>query len=304
MRTVLGSASAAIAALFMAGTASAQVGEYYLVRAEQGHIWVIQGGVVVREWNVDGDLEIPLTVTDTVRTYGYLQGDIGSEYELDGTLTGVHYPWGPDCGQQYLDGATDGEFAYALQYTGDRPICRYDLDWTNPQLLFNLGAGEQWDAITYDPDNGTMWATGRNFRLVEFSMQGVELNSYDIAPADRSAGLALDPADDTFWMHRGGDIIEQYSKTGQLLTTHNVPGVSGNIWGGEFQFGGGGRCQYTINSSKSKGGCETCPELGDNFETQTPCEEVTDCRKKVKTTINCPEGNGTCKIKAKRSSCD
>lgn len=304
MRTKTVSAVALAIGAMMVSAASAQVGEYYLVRAEQGHIWVIQGGVVVREWNVDGDLEIPLTVTDTVRTYGYRNGDIGSEYELDGTLTGVHYPWAPDCGQSYLDGATDGEFAYAVQYTGARPICRYDLDWTNPQLLFNLPANEQWDAITYDPDNGTMWATGRNNVLAEFQMNGTEVQRFTIPAGGRSAGLALDPADDTFWMHRGGDIIQQYDKNGQLLTTHNVPGVSGNIWGGEFQFGGGGRCQYTIRSSKAKGGCETCPSKGDNFETQQPCEEVTDCRKKVKTTITCPEGPGACKIKAKRSSCD
>jgi len=66
---------------------------------------------------------------------------------------------------------------------------------------------------------------------------------------------------------------------------------------------GGGTCSYTIQKSKAKGGCQACPERGENLDTETPCEDVSDCSKKVKTTINCPDGDGTCKIKAKRSSC-
>lgn len=66
---------------------------------------------------------------------------------------------------------------------------------------------------------------------------------------------------------------------------------------------GGGRCNYVIKKSKAGGGCEACPRRGDNFTSEQTCEEIEDCRKKVKTTLNCPSGPGTCKIKGKRDSC-
>ena len=67
---------------------------------------------------------------------------------------------------------------------------------------------------------------------------------------------------------------------------------------------GGGKCDYTIKKSKAKGGCEACPAKGDVFETEQRCEEKSDCRKRVKTKINCPQGEGTCKIKAKKRRCE
>ncbi|RJP36799.1 MAG: hypothetical protein C4547_06655 [Phycisphaerales bacterium] len=283
--------------------AQAQTSEYYLLRAESGHMWVIQNGQVVREWNVDGDLEIPLTVIDTVRTYGYRPGDVGTEYALDGQMTGEHYPWVDGCGASWLDGTTDGQFAYAIQYTGNRPVCRFDLNWTNPTLLFNCPPGEQWDALTYDPTDDTFWITGRNNVLAQLDRSGNVLQRFTIPGGGRSAGLAYDAADDTFWMYRGGDLIQQYSKSGQLLQSHNVAGVSGNVWGGEFQFSPGG-CVYTVKKSKSKRGCENCPEKGSDFRTDSECEDVKDCAKKLKTTIACPRGgNGICKIKGKVKSC-
>ncbi|RJP37911.1 MAG: hypothetical protein C4547_05215 [Phycisphaerales bacterium] len=63
-------------------------------------------------------------------------------------------------------------------------------------------------------------------------------------------------------------------------------------------------CVYKLKKSKAKGGCENCPPKGGDFGTQTECETVKDCPKKLKTTIACPGGgNGTCKLKGKRSSC-
>lgn len=62
-------------------------------------------------------------------------------------------------------------------------------------------------------------------------------------------------------------------------------------------------CQYTVKSSKAKGGCGACPNKGDGIGTETACEDVSDCPKKLKTTITCPNGPGTCKIKGKRLSC-
>lgn len=64
-------------------------------------------------------------------------------------------------------------------------------------------------------------------------------------------------------------------------------------------------CHYTIKKSKAKGGCEACPHRGDDIETEQPCHDVADCRKKLKTTIPCPDGGpGSCTIKAKRRACE
>lgn len=67
--------------------------------------------------------------------------------------------------------------------------------------------------------------------------------------------------------------------------------------------GAGTRCQYTVTKSKAVR-CDTCPQRGDNLETQTPCDDESDCRKKVKTTISCPGGEGLCKLKGKSRRCE
>lgn len=66
---------------------------------------------------------------------------------------------------------------------------------------------------------------------------------------------------------------------------------------------GGNTCQYTVTKSKAKGGCQACPQRGGNLPTEAECENVGDCRKKIKTTLSCPQGPGTCKVKGKRDSC-
>ncbi len=68
-------------------------------------------------------------------------------------------------------------------------------------------------------------------------------------------------------------------------------------------FAGGGRCTYTINKSKARGGCKTCPPKGGRFKSQRRCKGKKDCRKKVRTTVNCPQGEGKCKLKGKKPQC-
>lgn len=65
----------------------------------------------------------------------------------------------------------------------------------------------------------------------------------------------------------------------------------------------GKTCTYRVKKSKAKGGCEACPDRGDEFPTEAACENIEDCRKKIKTTIGCPAGPGSCKIKGTRDSC-
>jgi len=63
-----------------------------------------------------------------------------------------------------------------------------------------------------------------------------------------------------------------------------------------------GRCSYTLKKVKAKR-CDSCPRQGDEFRTEEVCEDVKECRKKVKTQIPCPEGDGKCKLKAKERRC-
>lgn len=68
--------------------------------------------------------------------------------------------------------------------------------------------------------------------------------------------------------------------------------------------GGATHCVYTLNKSKAKGGCGTCPPRGSDYETEAECEGPEDCRAKLKTSISCPEGEGTCKLKGKSPRCE
>ncbi len=76
-----------------------------------------------------------------------------------------------------------------------------------------------------------------------------------------------------------------------------------DVRGWDFLEAGGPACRYAIKKSKSKQGCEVCPERGSAYRSEAACEDVKDCPKKLKATIGCPRGNGVCKIKGKRDSC-
>ncbi len=126
-----------------------------------------------------------------------------------------------------------------------------------------------------------------------------------------------------FYDGNGNDIGRAIAKTGEGdcawywsgWKTDGAPfamiDVVGQLFGGAFidmddmQIieRGGSTCVYLIKKSKAKR-CDACPAKGDNYRTEAECEGVKDCPKKVKTTIACPDGgNGTCKIKGKRSDC-
>lgn len=63
-------------------------------------------------------------------------------------------------------------------------------------------------------------------------------------------------------------------------------------------------CQYTIRKGKAKEGCEACPQRGSVYEVQGWCGSPRDCPMKLKETIDCPHGRGSCKINAKRRACE
>ncbi len=69
----------------------------------------------------------------------------------------------------------------------------------------------------------------------------------------------------------------------------------------------GNRCVYSLkHASKARGGCDACPARGDRFASDTRCEQIAECDKKLKLRkIDCPDGGaGACrKVRGVRESC-
>jgi len=129
------------------------------------------------------------------------------------------------------------------------------------------------------------------------------------------------PCDGRTWMTGGCGGGVELSAAGSICACPNPqyivrPCIGNANWGGVntatcngasqtiiVEFFTGGKCQYTVRKSKAKGGCESCPAPGDNLPTFAECEDVEDCRKKIRTQTACPDGPGSCKLKGKRAAC-
>ncbi len=302
MGMVRGCTMLALAAV-VASPVLAQTDPLYMSDGDGRRILVIQGGAVVDTFPAQPQVRaFPIAVMDTVRTTGYAIGETGGEYQLDGTPTGATYTLNQADGNGLSDGTTDGESNYGMGWsTGN--VWKYDLDWQNGSILFS--AGGRFGGVAYDPSDGTFWLSAdRAAGIRHYDAAGNLLGQFDTV-TNLDWNLALEPSSGTLWVStRGNQTLYNYAKDGTLLGSFVVPGMQpSSFLSGEFQLGGGG-CIYTIKKSKSKGGCETCPEKGGEYASNAACEDVKDCEKKIKTTIACPRGgNGICKIKGKRSAC-
>lgn len=214
------------------------ISAYYLTAGDNGNNFVVQGGAVVLSFPQQhpGNLgEYAIAVTSTVRTLGNGNDgtNFGSQYTLGGTYTGVDYPY-PVVDASFYDGASDGTFNYSVSFS-DGGVYRFNADWTNPTLLFNVDAG--YLGITYDSVTDTLWLSKYFDNQVEnWSLSGSLLSSF-AATQSALSSLALDPADNTLWMgsQRTEGTFYQYSKAGTLLDTEVYAGLAGqNTLGGEF----------------------------------------------------------------------
>jgi len=285
----------------LCSAALGQADPYYMSDGDGRKIIVVQGGAIIDTFAAVPDMRaFPIAVVDTVRTTGYSPGEIGGEYQLDGTPTGVQYPLNQ--GQNMSDGTTDGvEFNYGIEFTGAN-VWRYDRNWANGVPIFSAPG---YGGIAYDPTDSTFWLSGdRRAGISHYDLSGNLLGSFNTV-GNLDWNLALEPSTGTLWVSPFRiNTLYNYAKDGTLLGQVTVPGMTASsFFSGEFVFAAGGKCVYTISKSKSKGGCEACPRPGSNFETEQGCKDVSDCRKKVKTTISCPDGQGSCKLKGKRSAC-
>ncbi len=133
--------------------------------------------------------------------------------------------------------------------------------------------------------------------IYEFDADGNQLNYWPVGTGLRG-------------VHElGNGNILWSNGTGAHVLDPNT-GESTQVASGSLRFfepvggSGGPTCQYLIKKSKSKKGCEACPEVGSLYDTSVDCEVVKDCVKKVKAVLACPDGgSGTCKVKGKRSEC-
>ncbi len=199
---------------------------------------VYQGGHLLRSWTHSTPYECALAVVGgTVRQGAVFAGFSGSEYTLSGVPTGTHYQAAP----YVFDAASDGTWIYGW-HVDSATLTRYDLNWKVQTNLFSLGPryDHAYMGITYDPENDTVWlgalSTGSlptAGYLYNYSLDGRLLGTLKLN--DSSAvvtGLAYDPADGTLWAFNwGGNRLEQYSRTGRLLST--IEGIS-RIYGLDF----------------------------------------------------------------------
>ena len=173
-------------------------------------ITVVQGSGVINSWATP-DVEASIAVNTTVRTYGQASANLGREYTLAGTATGVTFPNTVGC--CFRDGTTDGLFNYAIQDVPapDNLVWRFNSDWSNPQVMplvitggglggsFGIGQAE---GIAYDPRDGSLWfALPGSFGLVfNVTMQGDLLALFPARDLDGGVALAFDSADNTLWV--------------------------------------------------------------------------------------------------------
>ena len=232
-----------IAALASTPASAGPVTPYWLTAGDQGRTYVVQGNSVIQThtYSPGAHHEYPIAIADTVRTFGGVNTRFGREYNLDGTLTGTTYTnTGPFNG--VWDGTTNASTANYSLTQGSHQVVRYDRDWTNPTVLFGTtGLSSQWGGITYDSSDDTIWlkARGSNAGLRQYALDGTLLGSFTVA-GTTNWGLAYEEATDSFWSlgrQSGSWSIVNFDKTGAVLETTVIAGLTGNILGGEMQIG-------------------------------------------------------------------
>jgi hypothetical protein len=172
------------------------ISQYYLTAGDAAMNWVVQGTGVVISWPQVGNLEYPIVVLSTVRTTSANGGAQGGEYTLAGAPTGTMFTNSLPGGQRMYDGATDGLYNYAVSWLSGE-VTRCNLDWSTPQVLFNLGSTESDLAITYDPSTNSLWIGEWNNAVIRnYTLSGSLLSSFNVSTNNISC-LALDPTDGT-----------------------------------------------------------------------------------------------------------
>ena len=217
----------------------------YLTAGDDSTIYVVQGSSVTtfgQEGFGDGEgNEYAIAVGSTVRTLANgntttlpLDYGDGAEYTLGGVWTSQLYPY-PPTSASFYDGTRDATYNYSVDFsTGD--VYSMNLDWTNPQVLFNSGISNAL-GITYDSKNESLWiAEFQSSQVSQFSMTGTLLSSFSVSAT--IGFIAYDAGDNSLWFGGIGDpTIYQYDTDGNFLSSESYQELDGsNILGGEFAY--------------------------------------------------------------------
>jgi hypothetical protein len=290
-------------ALLTPASSSAQTSELYLTDATLRDTFVVQGGVIIRQFDRSANTDGPgLAVGATIKCIGVNGGEVGHEYALDGTPLAGTYP-NPSF-QSLLDGATDGVHTWSIAHN-DSPtnfaLVQGDADWGNLQVLFV--PQRRSSGVTYDSSTGTLWVTntaGGISHVQQYDFAGGMLQEFPATEPGGGYGIAWDPADDTLWIPAsfGNNDLYQYDKAGNLLQVVDVLGLTDSIAGAEFVqprvFGDGFESGDTSAWSASQGagpGPATCAELYTTMDVWGLPAEGLDLRSRTGSTLHwlgCP----------------
>jgi len=223
----------AAAGALVASAVAGPTSEWFISDGNSRRISVVQGSSVVRSW-IGRDDAMTLAVINTVRTYGEYHTNFGSEYKLDGTWTGVDYPYQGGPADQRVDGGTDGVSRNFEAAWNDGGIWQYTLDWKNPQRLFSANGPT---GVTYDLKTGNLWVIEYGTkRVVQYTTAGAVVSAFPYTTGSGWLGcLAYEPATDTLWAEEfNTGRIYQFDKNGNVLQTEVISALAGYAWGGEF----------------------------------------------------------------------
>jgi len=242
MSTLVG----AIACTALAGTAAnAQTSTLYVTDGDSSRMAIVQGGVATIVSTHNKGYPIVVNSSVWIGDYNGTQPNT-IEYDLAGTATGNFGAYSPVFA---VDAGTDGTRSFELGNAFSSSATVYSLNSDlsgTPTAMFNV-SGNQLVGITYDSASGNLWISDGT-TIFEYTTGGALVSSF-AHNSDRGC-LAYEAATDTLWyVPNGINDILQFSKSGTLLQTVNVPGLASNNWGAEFAFGG--TPTFTLSTSGS-----------------------------------------------------
>lgn len=178
----------------------------------------------------------PLAVRDSIWLGDYSAPNPAVEYDLNGNATGnTMNTYTPVFG---VDGAVNGATNYTLgnAFTTSATVYSAASDWSGMTALFTV-SGFDLVGITFDSVFDTLWISDQN-SIYQYDLAGTLLSQFSHVGGRGS--LAYEAASDTLWyVTNFSDTIRQYSKTGALLDTLQISGLTSNNWGAEFAAGSG-----------------------------------------------------------------
>ena len=188
---------------------------------------------------ISGDHPAALAVSSNIWIVNYYNSPTkAQQYTLAGISTGLSVNLPASLPSQFLDGTTDGERNYSLDWDGSNSVSIYrgNADWSDLSVLFStdsLDLTSDIAGITYDFASGNLWISGSS-TIYQITLAGVLVSQF--AHSGSRGSLAYQRSTDSLWFvpNNSNSAILQYSKTGTLLQSLTVTGRSGNVWGAEF----------------------------------------------------------------------